>query len=300
MSDPVIEDVVPQCPVCHHPTRDRSWSVCADCVTRVDAALVGILDLHIMASTCLEPGTSSDGGPIGLHRDPPIPVDLGALDLSHGEGVLGILETWERWWREHWGLAPYGEASASRLNVAVSHGTPELASTATSRNLSGTVRFMRSWWPIAAAVVEPPPEEFADEVLRLHRECLAALHRIPSDLDKRIPVPPDWVILCPRDLDNGAICGHRIGVMRQPLPVDGQHAQPVTLNCERCGAHWDLPRLMLVAQASGTPVWVDAEAAAAHLGTTPRGLAPMVRAGRIAKRGNRYSVTRHADETSAV
>jgi hypothetical protein len=278
MTEPTPEPQ-PACPVCKHPR--HNWSVCPDCVARVDAALAGILDLHVMAATCLEPGTTSDGGPIGLHRDPPIPVDLGALDLSHGEGVLGVLEQWERWWRETWGLAPYGEASASRLIGPYSHGTAEPASTATSRNLSGTVRFLRARWPIAAQVVEPPPEEFADEVLRLHRECLAALHRIPSDLDLSIDPPPDYVVSCPSD-----DCGHRIPMTRQYRSVDGEKASEVNVNCPRCGSHWTSTRLLLVASVSGARVEISVEDAMAHYGCSRATVYRMVNRGEL--RRGRY------------
>jgi hypothetical protein len=261
----------------------------------IDAApgLAGILDLHIMAATCLEPGTTGADGPIGLHRDPPIPVDIGALDLSHGEGVLGILEAWERWWREHWGLAPYGEASSARLIVHVSHGTAELASTATSRNLSGTVRFLRARWPIAAQVVEPPPDEFADEVLRLHRECLAALHRIPSDLDMDLDPPPDYVLECPTD-----DCHNRIPMTRQYLSVDGRRPPEVTLSCNRCGAHWSTTRLLLLASVSGTRVEISVEVAATHYGVTAGTVRRMVQRGQL-RRGRRGFVVMGGQEVTA-
>jgi hypothetical protein len=250
-------------------------------VRRVDAALVGILDLHIMAATCLEPGTTGADGPIGLHRDPPIPVDLGALDLSEGSGVLSVLEEWERWWRQEWNLAPYGEASSARLIVHVSHATAEPGSTATSRNLSGTVRFLRARWPIAATVVEPPPDEFADEVLKLHRECLAALHRIPSDLDMDLDPPPDYVLECPTD-----DCHNRIPMTRLPRPIDGERPEPVSVSCARCGARWTTPRLLLVAAVSGTRVEISVEDAMAHYGCSRATVYRMVGRGEL--RRGRY------------
>jgi hypothetical protein len=267
--------------------------VCATCVTHVDAALAGILQLHHMAARRLTPDTNGNDGPIGLHRDPPLPLDLGALDLSHGEGVLGVLEAWERWWREHWGLANYGEASASRLIVHVSHGTAELASTATSRNLSGTVRFLRARWPIAATVVEPPPGEFADEILRLHRECLAALHRIPSDLDMDIDPPPDYVLECPTD-----DCHNRIPMTRMPRPVEGEKPEPVSVSCAKCGARWTTPRLLLVAAVSGTRVEITVDDAATHYGVTAGTVRRMVQRGDL-HRGRRGYVVMGGQEVTA-
>jgi hypothetical protein len=258
MTEPTPEPT-PACPICAKPTAERTWTVCATCVARVDQALAGILDLHHMAAACLLPGTTGADGPIGLHRDPPLPLDLGALEVSLGDHALGILEEWERFWRESWGLAPYGEASSARLSGPYSHGNPKQTSTATSRNLSGTVRFLRARWPVAAGVLEPPPEEFADEVLRLHRESLAALHRIPSDLDMDLEPPPDYVLECPTD-----DCHNRIPMTRMPRPVDGEKPEPVSVSCVRCGARWTTPRLLLVAAVSGTRVEISVEDAMAH------------------------------------
>jgi hypothetical protein len=301
MTAPLPDDApVPACPCCARPNDDRTWRVCDRDQQAVDQWLTEIQMLHEqIAATPLDyllPASTGNDAPLGGHREPPLPLDLAALDLLTAESVLrGMdaddmgLEDWAVDWRHWLGHAGHGQATERDTGAA--------------QTLAGVIRYLRANWPLMARSVadggHPAVDEFHADVRAIRGRAWGALRLIPSDLDMDLDPPPDWVILCPRDLDNGSICGHRIGVMRQPRAVDGERPQAVTLNCERCGAHWDLPRLMLVAQASGTPVWVDAEAAATHLGTTVRGLAPMVRSGRISKRGSRYSVTRHADRQEA-
>lgn len=283
----------PRCVVCH---RERpAWGVCQGCLTCVDRMLGDLLDLHALASApaALEPGRGSDPGPIGAHRDPPLPLDLAALDLALGEVQLGVLESWERWWREAFSLSPYGPASAgyasrTREDRRYAPSAPGLGSTATSRTLAGVVGFLRAWWPRAASVVEPPPEEFAQEVRHLHTQAKAAL---------RLHEPAPWTVPCPADHPDHPAqeCGYRLHIDH-----DGRE---LVMRCPRCRSVWTVDRLLLVAAAAGRGVWVDADTAAARLGTTPRGLAPMVRAGRLQHRYGRYNLAtvtlRHAHADGA-
>jgi hypothetical protein len=269
MKDEATHDIpapTPACPICHRlDPNGRSWACCVGCVQRTDRMLVDILEAHALASLpeYLIPSRSGDGaGPVSGSHERPIGLDVAVLDLALGEDQLAVLEQWERWWREHWGLSPYGEASGSRLIVHVSHGTYELASTPTSRNLTGTVGFLRAWWPTASGVNEPPPEEFASEVRHLHGRALTAL---------RMTEPKPTTIACPADLDNGSICGHRI-----PLTGDGND-----LYCTRCGTRWTTARLLLVAAVSGARVEISVEDAAHHYGVTTRTVRRMIERGEL-------------------
>lgn len=263
----------PACPVCHRPDpHGHSWACCAGCVADVDAMLGEILDLKAQACDPenLARGRSGDTGPIGAHRDPPPPLNMAVLEIGLGEDALGVLESWERWWREEFPeLAPYGEASEHRLIVAHRHER------ATDVTLSGVVTFLRARWPLAASLVEPPPEEFAAEVRALWVKARRALGRHE---------PPPWTVPCPSiHPDTGAPCGKR-------LPVE-DYGAGLRLHCNSCGADWTTDRLLLVAKADGRAVWVDAETAADRLGTTRRGLAIKVRAGLVRKHGDRYDIT---------
>jgi hypothetical protein len=254
----------PSCPVCRRPDPGgQSWATCAMCVQRVDQQLGELLEAHALASLpeYLIPSRSGDGaGPVSGSHERPIGLDVAVLDLALGEDQLAVLEQWERWWREHWGLTPYGEASGSRLERAVSHGSAEEVT------LCGVVGWLRVWWPTAATVVDPPPEEFAHEVRQLHARALTAL---------RMVEPKPTTIACPADLDDG-LCGHRI-----PLTGDG-----ADLYCKRCGTRWTTARLLLVAAVSGARVEISVEDAMHHYGCSRSTITRMLARGQL--RRGRY------------
>jgi hypothetical protein len=281
MKDEATHDIpapTPACPICRRPDpRGQSWACCVGCVQRIDRMLGEILEAHALASLpeYLIPSRSGDGaGPVSGSHERPIGLDVAVLDLALGEDQLAVLEQWERWWREHWGLSPYGEASGSRLERAVSHGSAEEVT------LCGVVGWLRLWWPTAALVTEPPPEEFADEVRHLHGRALSAL---------RMTEPKPTTIACPADLDNGSICGHRI-----PLTGDGND-----LYCTRCGTRWTTSRLLLVAAVSGARVEISVEDAMSHYGCSRATVYRMVNRGELARGRYGRVVMGHADTVGA-
>lgn len=249
----------PKCVTHHGITHLEKWGVCVTCEARVDQQLGDLLDLHALAGhdAALTPGQGEPGGHMGARRDPPPPVSIDALDLALGEHYLAALEDWERWWREEFKLTPYGPASEARLGNG--------ATTVTSRTLAGVIGFLRAWWPTAAQVLEPPPDEFATEVRRLHRTAIVAL---------RLNEPAPWSVACPTDG-----CGNRIRVDH-----DGRDA---VLRCTRCRVERTTAQLLHVARAEGRPCWVDAQTAARALHVDLGHLGPMVRDGRLRVRGAR-------------
>lgn len=264
--EPGQDAPTPSCPVCRRPDpAGQSWATCAMCVQRVDQQLGELLEAHTLASLpeYLIPTHSGDGaGPVSGSHERPIGLDVAVLDLALGEEQLAVLEQWERWWREHWGLTPYGEASGSRLERAVGHGSAEEVT------LCGVVGWLRVWWPTAAQVVDPPPEEFAAEVRHLHGRALSAL---------RMTEPKPTTIACPADLDDdGGLCGHRIA-----LTGDG-----ADLYCKRCGTRWTTTRLLLVAAVSGARVEISVEDAMHHYGCSRATVYRMVNRGEL--RRGRY------------
>jgi hypothetical protein len=236
-------------------------------VVHVDRLLGELLEAHALAShpAYLIPSSSGDGaGPVTGSHERPIGLDVAVLDLALGEDQLAVLEQWERWVREVFGLVPYGVASGSRLEASQSHGTAEEVT------LCGVVGFLRSYWPTWAQRTEPPPEEFAHEVRQLHSRALTAL---------RMVEPKPWTFPCPADLPTGALCGYRLKVAH-----DGRD---LAIHCPRCQTTWTLQRLVMVGRAAGTPQWVDAESAARALGCDVGHLGPMVRDGRLRTRGEK-------------
>lgn len=277
----------PRCRICRRSQDD--WAPCPDCVIRVDAMLGELVDFHVLASQpeSLLPAASNEPR-TGGSKEPPIGLDLAALDLAHGEVLLSTddtqdpppwmgLETWERDWREVLGLRNYGDASSARLSRAKSHATAQEVT------LVGCVRFLRSAWPLAAQR-HPAADEFAADIKRMWNHARNALHIPITDQE-----PPAFVIACPDDSD-GHPCGQRLPVFAQPLPPDGGLPNPVSLNCPRCGSRWNLDRLLIVARASLTEVWVSADQAATALGVNRRTIYRMALRGEIAQHLGRFNI----------
>lgn len=281
----------PRCVTCRREQDD--WRPCPGCVTRVDQMLAELVDLHALASlpeSLIPPTTGNE--PRSGSKEPPIGLDINALDLAHGEVLLSTddtidpppwlgLETWEQDWREQFGLGSYGNASSARLRRARSHATAQEVT------LVGCIGFLRSWWPTAARM-HPGAGEFAADIKRMWHHARNALHIPIGDSE-----PPAFTITCPADLD-GRQCGQRLPVHHQPLPIDDETAAaatPVSLNCPRCGSHWDLHRLLLVARAAGQQIWMSAEQAAEYLGVHRTTILRMAAHAEIRRHGNLFDVS---------
>lgn len=263
-------DETPRCIVCKTPR--TAWGVCDGCIARVDSQLGGLIEMHVWAGNVemrLIRANPDGIGPVGGSRERSLGQRVDALDLAHGEALLGPLETWERDWRDTFALTAYGEASGRRLEAARSYAT------AREVTLVGVVAFLRSWWP-RAAEKHPAADEFAYEVRRLHLWAQRAL-------DMAEPRP--WTVPCPADLGERQ-CGYRLQV---------EYAgRALSLYCPRCGSDWNTDRLLLVAESAGQPVWVDPETAAELFGVAERTLRRMAERGEIQRRFGRYNVSRNA------
>jgi hypothetical protein len=279
MTEPDLE---PKCPVCARPNPDRTWRVCDRDVEAVDRALAEILELHTLVRCApldyLIPASSGSDSPLGGHREPPLPLDLAALDLLTAESLLrGMdaddmgLEDWCVDWR-HW----LGHAG---------HGPATEHATGPADTLSAVIRYLRANWPRiardAASGGHPAVDEFAADVRLIRGRAWAALRLIPSDLDHTLDPPPDYTIACPTDG-----CGHRIPMTRQPRPVDDRPPATVSVNCPRCGAHRTAAQLLLVAAVAGSRVEITVEDAMSHYGVSRATVYRMVTRGQL--RRGRY------------
>jgi hypothetical protein len=151
--------------------------------------------------------------------------------------------------------------------------------------LSGVIRYLKANWPLMARSAadggHPAVDEWYADVRAIRGRAWAALRLIPSDLDHDLEPPADYVLECPTD-----DCHNRIPMTRLPRPIDGEKPEPVSVSCNRCGARWTTPRLLLVAAVSGTRVEITVEDAANHYGVTMRTVRRMVERGEL-HRGRR-------------
>ena len=258
--------VQPACLVANCRAHVQQWGICDHHVRQVDAHLRELVDLHTLANhtTALLPTRTGNPAPTGAHREPPLPLNMAALDLALGEVLLMTdeaddiedppwtgLESWEQDWRTTLHLSPYGPATEHRA-------------TRGQTTLVGVIAFLLANWPRAAAI-HPTADEFVRDVARMHARAKAALN---------LTTPPAWSIACPTDG-----CGNRLRVEH-----DGRDA---VLRCRRCGVSRTVEHLLYVARSEGKPCWLDAEAAARALRCDVGHLGPLVRDGRLRSRGER-------------
>lgn len=307
----------PQCPVCH--AAGSTWAVCPRCVALIDSHLGELLDLHTLAAAATTAALTRGQGAQGPRtsggsHEPPLGINVDAADLALGEALLSTddsldeppwmgLETWERDWREVYGLAPYGLASADRLGrdaascdekAPWSDSGAELAPElhpcdsdrptgrhATPATLVGVVGFLRVWWP-RVAEDHPAADEFARDVKRMRGWARSAVRADQMSEHDR----PILVIPCP---GGDEPCGHRLPVHRQPLAIDGPPAR-VAINCPKCGAHWDAARMLDGARERGVPVWVSLPDAAAWLDVHLATIYRMVERGTLVRSYDRVDI----------
>ena len=215
-----MDEPSPACPVCHR--RQSHWGACDPCIDRLDAQLGELLALHMLAQAPeLALPATGDPGPIGAHRDPPLPLDLAVLDLAHGEALLSGfdadqmgLESWAVDWR-HW----HGHSSHGRATSRAAGRTEVLVE---------VIGYLRAQLrPTAAPVASgghPAIDEFAQDVGHMHAHARAAL---------RLDEPEPWTIPCPAD-DGERICGHHLHVDRE------QPATQVEADADAHAVEWTL------------------------------------------------------------
>lgn len=241
-----------QCTICQHET-DRM--ACHRCQNMMRLQLGEICDYQAMAADNLIPGQGGDG----RATERTLGVNLAALDLVGAFDAIAILESWERIWREDYGLAPYGPASAER--------DPRARAT-----LLGIVGFLQAWLT-KSCTEHPAIDEFARELRHLHRMCQqAAGHTMRAA----------WRVTCPTDVEDGE-CGTQLRVSGEDF---GGH-----VTCRGCHTTWPVDRLLhVVATSRHAELWLDPEAASEWLGVHAGTLRKWASQGRIRREGGRYEV----------
>lgn len=240
------------CLICQRPTERFA---CDRCEAMMRRQLSDVLEYQALAGDNLVPGQGGDG----RATERTLGINIAALDTSAAFDAIAVLESWERVWREDYGLTPYGPASAER------EPTPEAT-------LVGIVNFLQSWLSKTCSE-HPAVDEFASELRTLHRQMQQA-----AGQTRRAA----WRVTCPTDMDDGE-CGQRLKVSGDDF--GGQ------VTCRACQTTWPVERLLrVVASSRMAELWLDPEAASEWLGVHSATLRKWAKHGRIKRSHGRYEV----------
>lgn len=249
-----------KCAICARNDISAEQVACQRCASRINTQLTDILEFYALAEKALLPGQSGEG----RSTERPLGVRVNALDFVCGFTVVDILESWEKAWRDHYGLAPYGPASSIR-----NAGRPDQPKI----NLTHIVAFLKMWLPNACTDY-PAMDDFAQEV----RDCHQAA-RTAAGITQR----QAWTVTCPASTDDGD-CG-------RPLKITGEDFD-ASITCRSCNTTWTVQRLMRVAVTDpNSDIWCAPEDAADYLGIHPGTLRKWATAGKIARRHGLYSLS---------
>lgn len=241
------------CTVCLRPT---SRMACERCEAKMRQQLAELPEYMELASANLLPGQGGDG----RSTERTLGINLAALDTAAGFDAIAVLESWERAWREDYGLAPYGLATAQ---------LPDITTATTLRHIVGFL----STWLSKACDTHPAIDDFATELRQIHRYNQQAI-----GMTRRTA----WRVTCPADVDEGE-CGNVLIVSGEDFGAQ--------VTCRACSTTWPTERLLrVVASSRHAELWLDSEAAAEWLGVGQRTLRKWAAEGRITREHGRYEV----------
>ncbi len=239
-----------KCTICG---RGADLMACQPCQNVMTRQLNDLVTFYALASGELIPGIGGDG----RSTERGIGVRVEALDFIAGNVIVEVLESWERDWRESFGLGPFGPASAARSAGAANQP---------ATRLTEVCRFLRVWLP-KAAVEHPAIDDFAGELRGCWREAQRAANQLPRTT---------WRVACPTD------------ECAAPISVGGQDLDGA-VTCKKCRTLWSVDRLLLIVAAeSEGAIWMDPETCAMRAGVDERTLRRWANAGKITKRQGRY------------
>jgi hypothetical protein len=239
---------------CERCRRASTRRLCDACIARTRTNLRDLIEFTALADPT--PRASSMGG--GKSSEHSLGVNIAALDVIAGNDTLPLMESWERYVRADFALAPYGVVTED---------------TRTSALLTRCVEFLSTW--LDRLVDEwSPVVDFVSEV-EGERNRLA---RIAQQ-----DVSEGWRVECPTDVDDST-CGRRLRITSDALDDDSE------IVCRACGTRWTARRLVLVAAAdSEVDVWLPVDTITAWYSISARTLRRWASKGRVQRRGAFYS-----------
>jgi hypothetical protein len=259
------------CVICAHQSTPRM--ACSGCTERIREQLTDLPEFLALSAAEYWP---VGGGKGGRSTEVSIGLRVEALDARTTREPLEVLESWERLFREEWSD---DHADTQQRARKAARWADSDSDDFHAVNLCGVVDWLcRQLERIAD---HPAVDEFALEVKALHKTAARGAREPREDVT---------VIACPADHGDG-LCG-------KPLRLEHEHVQ-----CGRCGADWDRPRLLIVARYADVEVWQPAGVVSEYLGIPERTLRHWAQHGHIKRRGGSLlwsSVVAHIGRTEDV
>lgn len=252
----------PTCPCTEHgcTRRDAAATLqcCRRCYTRLEHQLNEIPELYALAAAEMHPGGSTGGG---RSTEPSLGIRVAALDFRSGADVFTELGRIDGLLRHH-----TGEPQVD-WTVLSHHKSDRVGRTIVDLCASVNARLH------TAARTYPHLRDLARDLNHLHHTARTAARTIGRH---------HQVVDCPADSIHG-ICGARI-------PITGQTLDDV-VHCPRCATHWEVKRLLLVAQSDqAAGVWLAPEDASVLLNVPTRTLRQWAKEGKVQRSHGLYEV----------
>ncbi len=250
------------CVLCH--VQSTPAFACYDCRRRMDDQLADLPELYIQAAG----EYWATGGESGRGNERSLGLRVAALDGRAPFDSIAVLESWERDWRESLSTFAGRDPDRAQRERKAERWADSESSDAVGVSLCGVVDFLRIHLE-AAAAEHPAIDEFAAELRTLHRQAKAAA---------RISSEPVTVVECPADHpdDPSRLCGKRLRLVADQA------------ECPRCGASWDVGRLLMVAASTKAEVWQPASVVSERLGVSDSTLRRWAKDGLVRRRSNNY------------
>jgi hypothetical protein len=218
--------------------------------------LTELTTLMEQASANLIPGQGGDG----RSTERTLGINISALDTAAGFDAINVLESWERLWREDYGLAPYGEA------------TSQLADTKPETTLRHITTFLHTWLE-KSCTEHPAISEFAYELRIIHKQSQQAAGQTQRAA---------WRVTCPADGTEGE-CGNTLLISGEDFDNE--------ITCRKCSTVWPVARLLhVVASSKHAELWLDPQAASEYLNCTPVTLRRWAKEGNIKREKGKYEI----------